>query len=141
MIKTAAPIQQLSFFADRSIPSCDRLPEGSTNHNYRVDCGHRTFFVRLSTPDPSGHGIDHQRESTAIGTLHPAGLGPAPMHYYPAEQIIVTEFVDAPKWTAEQIITPAALALFRRAIAALHPLDDKSCVYSAHSARFCRQST
>ena len=135
MIKTAAPIQQLSFFADRSIPSCDRLPEGNTNHNYRVDCGYRTFFVRLSTPDPSGHGIDRQREFTAIGTLHDEGLGPAPIHYDPAEQIIVTEFVDAPMWTAEQIKTSAALALFRRAIAALHPLDDKGCIYNvAHIA-------
>jgi len=130
MAEIPAPIQQLPLFADRSILSCDLLPEGRTNHNYRVDCGDRAFFVRLSTPDPSGHGIDRQREYAAIETLYDAGLGPAPIHYDPTQQIIVTEFIEAPTWSVEQIHTPEALALFGRAIAMLHPLDDKGAVYN-----------
>ena len=46
MSEIPEPILQLPFFADRTILSCDLLPEGRTNHNYRVDVGDQAFFVR-----------------------------------------------------------------------------------------------
>jgi thiamine kinase-like enzyme len=122
-------ILRLPLLADLVVLSCECLPEGRTNHNYRVDVGDRVFFVRLNASGYGGHGIDRRLEYAAIETLYAAGLGPAPVCFDAESQIIVTEFLDVPTWTLDKTKTPAALALFGRAIAVLHGLADSGAVY------------
>ena len=122
-------IRNLPLFSGCDEPTCELLPEGRTNRNYRVDTGDQVYFVRLSAPGHTEHGIDRQKEYAAIKNLHAAGLGPRPIFFCPETQIIVTEFIDAPTWTLEEIKTPDALVSFGRAIADLHRLPSGNAVY------------
>jgi len=129
MSELPEPIRRLPLFSACSDLAGELLPDGRTNRNYRVDTGERVYFVRLSAPGHAAHGIDRQKEYAAIENLHAAGLGPPPIYFCPENQIIVTEFIDAPTWTLEKLKTPAALASFGKAIADLHRLFPGDSVY------------
>ena len=124
-----AELQSLPLFSGCDDPTCELLPEGRTNRNYRVDTGGQVYFVRLSAPGHAEHGIDRRKEYAAIENLHTAGLGPRPIYFCPENQIIVTEFIDAPTWTLDKLKTPDALGSFGRAIADLHRLPSGDAVY------------
>lgn len=124
-----AKIRRLPLFADCGDIACNLLPEGRTNHNYRVRAGGRDYFVRLSAVAHKEHGIDRKKEYLAIRNLHAIGLGPRPLHFCATSDIIVTEFIDAPNWTLETVKAPAALSCFGAAIAALHRMPDNGNTY------------
>ena len=52
MSELPAPIRRLPLFSACDALTCQLLPEGRTNRNYRVDAGDQVYFVRLSVPTP-----------------------------------------------------------------------------------------
>lgn len=129
MTAIPAQIRDLPLFSTSPVDTCQLLPEGRTNRNYRVSADGRVYFVRLSAPGHAQHGIDRQKEYAAIQSLHDGGLGPRPIAFYPESQTIVTEFIDAPSWTLEKVKIPAALSLFGQALATMHRLPDNGATY------------
>jgi len=121
--------RSLPIFSNCVHLTTELLPEGRTNHNYRVTADGQTYFVRLSAPGHQEHGIDREKEYAAIQNLHAIALGPRPIYFGEATGIIVTEFIDAPTWTLEQVRTPAALSSFGQAIAAMHRMPHNDGTY------------
>lgn len=76
--------------------------DGLTNRNYRIDCGDRSYVLRLAGPGTSRY-IDREREAAHARAAHATGLAPALLFADTDTGTIVTEYLPLPVVTGEAI--------------------------------------
>src|SRR5437764_11177310 len=74
---------------------------GITNQNYRVDIGGETFVLRIGGKGTHLLGIDRGRESICTAIAAQVGVGAEVIHFLPAEEVLVTRFIDGTAITPE----------------------------------------
>src|SRR5215471_11934171 len=74
---------------------------GITNQNYRVDIGGETFVLRIGGKGTHLLGIDRGRESTCTSIAAQVGVGAEVIHFLPAEDALVTRFINGTGLTPE----------------------------------------
>ena len=74
---------------------------GITNQNYRVDIGGETFVLRIGGKGTHFLGIDRGRESICTAIAAQVGVGAEVIHFLPAEDVLVTRFIDGTAITPE----------------------------------------
>ena len=74
---------------------------GITNQNYRVDIGGETFVLRIGGKGTHLLGIDRGRESICTAIAAQVGVGAEVIHFLPAEDVLVTRFIDGTAITPE----------------------------------------
>lgn len=79
-----------------------RLHGGFSNHAWRVDGAGGPWYARLNAADSEALGVDRASECAMLTTVGVAGLAPPVLACEPANRLLVTRFVDAQPWTADQ---------------------------------------
>ena len=74
---------------------------GITNQNYRVDIGGETFVLRIGGKGTHLLGIDRGRESICTAIAAQVGVGAEVIHFLPAEDVLITRFIDGTAITPE----------------------------------------
>src|SRR5213080_4016811 len=74
---------------------------GITNQNYRVDIGGESFVLRIGGKGTHLLGIDRRRESICTAIAAQVGVGAEVVHFLPAEDVLVTRFIDGTAITPE----------------------------------------
>jgi thiamine kinase-like enzyme len=74
---------------------------GITNQNYRVDIGGETFVLRIGGKGTHLLGIDRGRESICTAIAAQVGVGAEVIHFLPAEDVLITRFIDGTVFTPE----------------------------------------
>src|SRR5436309_1418976 len=93
------------------------LAGGITNQNYRLDTGRETFVLRIGGKGTHLLGIDRGRESICTSIASQVGVGAEVLHFFPAEDVLVTRFIDGTSITPEMAAQPAIL---RRIVDSMH---------------------
>jgi thiamine kinase-like enzyme len=91
---------------------------GITNQNYRVDIGGETFVLRIGGKGTHLLGIDRGRESICTAIAAQVGVGAEVIHFLPAEDVLVTRFIDGtaitPEIAAQHAMLPRIVASMKR---------------------------
>ncbi len=87
---------------------------GITNQNYRVDIGGETFVLRIGGKGTHLLGIDRGRESICTAIAAQVGVGAEVIHFLPAEDVLITRFIDGTAITPETAAQHEYVASYRR---------------------------
>ncbi len=93
------------------------LAGGITNHNYRVDCGGRSFVARVCEPREI-LGIDRRNETLCQRAANDLGIAPAVVR--DEEGILISEFISARTMTAAEVRIPEFVARLAEILRSLH---------------------
>lgn len=85
------------------------LVGGITNQNYRVDIGGESFVLRIGGKGTHLLGIDRERESICTAVAAQVGVGAKVMHFLPAEDVLVTRFIEGAAISPESAARPEML--------------------------------
>lgn len=85
------------------------LEGGITNQNYRVDIGGESFVLRIGGKGTHLLGIDRLRESLCTTIAAQVGVGAQVVHFLPAEEALVTRFIDGAAISPETAAQPETL--------------------------------
>jgi len=124
-----AKIRDIRIFSEISDLEIELL-SGRTNLNYKVKAEGQIYFVRLNRTDYESHSINRRAEFTSIENLHKLGLGPRPIFFCEETQAIVTEFLDYPTWTIEEIKTKDSVSKFGEALSLIHMMPSNGNEYN-----------
>lgn len=119
----------LRFFNNVLINSIQKLTEGKNNQNFKVDTDKGNFLIKICHKSEV-QSINRQIEYLILEEVYRAGLGPKPIAFEPKTNSIVTEFLDVPAWTFNEIRTAAALKSFGESIRKIHKISSIKQMYN-----------
>ncbi|MEE8336929.1 MAG: choline/ethanolamine kinase family protein [Dehalococcoidia bacterium] len=97
--------------------------KGLTNRNYLIDCGDRSYVLRLAGP-ATGRYIDRTREAAHARAAHAAGIAPALFFADPETGTMLTEYLPLAPVTGDAIRNdPAQQRRCALALRRLHALS------------------
>ncbi len=99
-----------------------RLHGGISNHAWRIDVPGGPWYARLNAVDAETLGVDRASECAILAAVGAAGLAPPALACEPANRLLVTRFVDAQPWRADQATSEPNLGRFGTLLRQLHEL-------------------
>ncbi|NEP49767.1 MAG: phosphotransferase family protein [Moorea sp. SIO3C2] len=111
-----------------AISRLEKLTEGKNNQNFKVYTDSGVFVIKVCHTSEVQQ-INRQVEYAIIKKAYGADLGVKPIAFDPKNHSIITEFIDAPVWTFQEIRTAAALKSFGESIRKIHELSPISHTY------------
>ncbi len=123
----AVVIRALSAFADgarllRARPACFCLKRGRTNDTWRVTGDGADWVVRAGLGRDARLAIDRAREAGILALAAPAGFAPPLVHVMPAQDVLVTRYVQGEPLDAPGARAPRFLRGLGRRLRELHAL-------------------
>lgn len=112
---------EIPLFEGVIVHKVETLTEGKNNQNFKARTNHGDFFIKICHSSEA-QGIDRQIEYSILEAVYSEGLGVKPIIFHPKAKAIITEFINAPVWTLEEIKKPSALKYFGEAICKIHTL-------------------
>jgi thiamine kinase-like enzyme len=82
---------------------------GITNQNYRLDIGEEALVLRIGGKRTHLLGIDRERECACTTLAAQAGVGAEVVHFFPAEDALVTRFIAGANVAPEVAVQPEML--------------------------------
>jgi thiamine kinase-like enzyme len=99
--------------------SIQKIGNGLTNENYRVDLGPASYFVRCSRPENRLLGSILAREWQVAQIASEANLSPQALFYSPDDMVMISEFIHARPINLQD---PAVFPPFCSLVRKLHAL-------------------
>lgn len=122
-----------------------RLHGGFSNHAWRVDVPGEAWFARLGAADAEALGVDRASECALLAAVGSAGLAPEVLACEPASRLLVTRYVEARPWQADDVAGHWNLGRMAALLRRLHelPLPDAvaSVSWSAQARRLASSLT
>jgi thiamine kinase-like enzyme len=122
MNNLAKKISTLPFFKNRVINRIQKLTEGKNNQNFKIDTNNGIFLLKMCHTS-TVQGINRQTEYLILEKVYRAGIGAKPFFFDPTTNALITEFLEVPAWTFEEIRTATALTRFGESIRKIHELS------------------
>jgi thiamine kinase-like enzyme len=122
MNKLENKFSNLPFFKNKLINRIQELTDGKNNQNFKIDTDNGIFFLKFCHTSEV-QGINRQTEYLILEKVYRAGIGAKPMFFDPTTNAIITEFLEVPAWTFEEIRTATALKRFGESIRKIHELS------------------
>jgi len=120
--QTMKKISTIPILKNKVINHLETLTEGKNNQNFKVETDKEVFFLKIChTSDVQR--INRQTEYLILEKVYEACLGPKPIAFDSKTNTLITEFLDLPAWTFEEIRTTSALKSFGQSIRKIHNLS------------------
>jgi thiamine kinase-like enzyme len=105
-----------------------RLHGGFSNHAWRVDVPGGPWYARLNAADAEALGVDRASECALLKAVGAAGLAPAVLACEPAVRLLVTRYVDAQPWRADEGTNRINISRLAAILRRLHELPVPAAV-------------
>ena len=122
MKKQEKEFLNIPFFKNKEIHNVIEIPQGKNNKNFKIDTDTGAYFLKILHTSKV-QGIHRQTEYLTLEKVYHAGLGVKPILFEPKQNLIITEFLDKPEWTFEEIRATSALKQFGESICKIHKLS------------------
>ncbi len=99
-----------------------RLHGGLSNHAWRIDVPGGPWYARLNAANAESLGVDRVSECAMLAAVGAAGLAPPVLACEPSSRLLVTRFVDARPWTAQEASSQSNLVRMAALLRRLHEL-------------------
>jgi len=109
-----------------------RLQGGFSNHAWRVDVPGEAWFARLGAADAEALGVDRASECALLAAVGSAGLAPAVLACVSAGRLLVTRYVGARPWQADEVADHRNLERMAALLRRLHDLPVPDAVASVN---------
>jgi len=107
-----------------------RLQGGFSNHAWRVEGPGGPWFARLGAVEAPALGVDRASECALLAAVGTAGLAPAVLACEPAAGLLVTRYIEAPPWRADEVAHDRNLGRMAAVLRRLHELPVPDAVAS-----------
>jgi len=95
---------------------------GITNHNYRVDVGGESFFLRIAGANTGLLGINRDYEYTANLAAGKQGIAPAVVYFIQPEGYLITRFIIGRPLPPEKIRQPENIRRVMETVRRIHAM-------------------
>lgn len=106
------------------------LPGGTRNRSWLVDAPDGRFVLRLGGEAPAV-GVDASRELRVHHAAHDAGIAPAIRFADPGAGVLVTAYVDARRWHADDLECPQNVRSVANLLRRVHALPPAGAMFEA----------
>lgn len=122
MSKLEKGFLKIPIFENQVIHQIETITEGKNNQNFKIETDKGLFFVKICHTSQV-QGINRQTEYSILEKVYHADLGVKPLFFEPNQNLLITEFLDVPLWTFEEIRMASALKNFGKSIRKIHELS------------------
>ena len=126
-------IARVPFLAGKPDIKITSLSGGITNLNYKIECDHKTYVIRITGANTEKLGIRRDVEHQANKAAGLLGVAPEVDYFIEPEGYLVTRYVSGKHIPPDEIIKPANIRRVARKLRLFHtqapPLDGEFNVF------------
>ena len=124
-------IARVPQWADADTLKVSSLDGGITNSNFRIDVDGESFALRIAGTGTDKLGIDREHEYAANLAAGKLGIAPEVVHVIQPEGYLVTRFIDARPFPAEEITQPDNIRRVIELVRQIHSMPEIPGEFSA----------